>query len=136
MDTGLVRAREGASARGPRRAIPHSVPTRSLAVVMPGSTSHPPASRVTAFFPLLGLLKYGLALAALLAYLPFTTYRPMPLHGMLGNLFSELSPLSAFFAMLFALLTAWVVMIVTGLIVNGVELRFPRATRGRAYRTY
>jgi Patatin-like phospholipase len=100
------------------------------------STSQPPTSGITSFFRLLGLLKYGLVLSVALAYLPFTTYRPMPLHGMLGNLFSELRPLSAFSAMLFVLLAAWTVMIVTGLIVNGVEIRFPRSTAGRAYRTY
>ena len=94
------------------------------------------SSTVTSFFRLLGLLKYGLALSAVLAYLPFATYRGMPLHGMLGNLFSELTPLSAFFTMLFVFLAAWTVMIVTGLIVNGVEIRFPRSTPGRAYRTY
>ena len=99
-------------------------------------TSRPPTSGITSFFRLLGLLKYGLVLSAVLVYLPFTTYRPMPLHGLLGNLFSELRPLSAFSAMLFVLLAAWVVMIVTGLIVNGVEIRFPRSTPGRAYRTY
>src|SRR5262245_45769327 len=98
--------------------------------------SQPPTSGITSFFRLLGLLKYGLVLSAVLAYLPFTTYRPMPMHGILGNLFSELRPLSAFSAMLFVLLAAWVVMIVTGLIVNGVEIRFPRGTPGRAYRTY
>jgi Patatin-like phospholipase len=95
-----------------------------------------PTSGITSFFRLLGLLKYGLALSVVLAYLPFATYRGMPLHGMLGNLFSELMPLSAFFAMLFVFLAAWTVMIVTGLIVNGVEIRFPRSTLGRAYRTY
>ena len=77
-------------------------------------TSRPPTSGITSFFRLLGLLKYGLVLSAVLVYLPFTTYRPMPLHGLLGNLFSELRPLSAFSAMLFVLLAAWVVMIVTG----------------------
>jgi hypothetical protein len=82
------------------------------------STSQPPTSGITSFFRLLGLLKYGLVLSVALAYLPFTTYRPMPLHGMLGNLFSELRPLSAFSAMLFVLLAAWTVMIVTGLIVT------------------
>jgi hypothetical protein len=96
----------------------------------------PPRSGIVAFFRLLGLLKYGLALSVVLAYLPFATYRPMPLHGMLGNLFSELRPLSAFSAMLFVFLAAWTVMIVTGLVVNGVEMRYPRSTPGRAYRTY
>src|SRR5690242_13355057 len=96
----------------------------------------PPGSGIVSFFRLLGLLKYGLALSAVVTYLPFTTYRGMPLHGMLGNLFSELRPLSAFSAMLFVFLAAWTVMMVTGLIVNGVEIRFPRATAGRAYRTY
>jgi Patatin-like phospholipase len=99
-------------------------------------TSRPATSLITSFFRLLGLLKYGLVLSAVLVYLPFTTYRPMPLHGLLGNLFSELRPLSAFSAMLFVLFAAWVVMIVTGLIVNGVEIRFLRSTPGRAYRTY
>jgi len=98
--------------------------------------ARPLGSGIVPFFRLLGLLKYGLALSVVLAYLPFTTYRGMPLHGMLGNLFSELRPLSAFSAMLFVFLAAWTVMIVTGLIVNGVELRFPRSTEGRAYRTY
>ena len=77
-----------------------------------------PRSGITSFFSLLGLLKYGLALSAVLAYLPFTTYRGMPLHGMLGNLFSELTPLSACVAMLIVFLAAWTVLIVTGLIVN------------------
>ena len=95
-----------------------------------------PGAGIVAVFRLLGLLKYGLALSVVLAYLPFTTYRRMPLHGMLGNLFSELAPLSAFSAMLFVFLGAWTVMIVMGLIVNGVEMRFPRSTAGRAYRTY
>src|SRR5437667_101377 len=95
----------------------------------------PPRAGIVSFFRLLGLLKYGLALSVLLAYLPFTTYRIMPLHGMLGNLFSELRPLSAFSAMLFVFLAAWTAMIVTGLIVNGVEIRYPRSTANRAYRT-
>ena len=43
----------------------------------------PPRAGIVSFFRLLGLLKYGLALSVLLAYLPFTTYRIMPLHGML-----------------------------------------------------
>jgi len=92
--------------------------------------------KIGRFLRLVGMLKYGIALSALLAYLPFTTYPSMPLHGGLGNLFSELRPLSAFAAALFMFLTAWTVMIVTGLIVNGVELRFPRSTPGRAYRTF
>src|SRR5919198_3968472 len=96
----------------------------------------PPRAGIVSVFRLLGLLKYGLALSVVLAYLPFTTYRVMPLHGMLGNLFSELRPLSAFSAMLFVFLAAWTAMIVTGLIVNGVEMRYPRSTEGRAYRTY
>jgi len=95
----------------------------------------PPRAGIVSFFRLLGLLKYGLVLSVLLAYLPFTTYRIMPLHGMLGNLFSELRPLSAFSAMLFVFLAAWTAMIVTGLIVNGVEIRYPRSTANRAYRT-
>jgi hypothetical protein len=96
----------------------------------------PPRAGTVSFFRLLGLLKYGLLLSVVLAYLPFTTYRVMPLHGMLGNLFSELRPLSAFSAMLFVFLAAWTAMIVTGLIVNGVEIRYPRSTANRAYRTY
>jgi len=100
---------------------------------MPPQQTSPAIAR---FFRLVGILKYGIALAALLAYLPVTTYPSMPLHGVLGNLFSELRPGSAFAAALFVFLAAWTVMIVCGLIVNGVELRFPRSTPGRAYRTF
>jgi hypothetical protein len=92
--------------------------------------------KIGRFLRLVGMLKYGIALSALLAYLPFTTYPKMPLHGIFGNLFSEVRPLSAFSAALFVFLAAWTVMIVMGLIVNGIELRFPRSTPGRAYRTY
>lgn len=92
--------------------------------------------RIALAFRVLGTLKYGIALTALIVYLPFTTYRGMPMHGMLGNLFSELTPLSALVAALFVFLVAWTLMIVTGLIVNGVEVRFPRSSRGRGYRTY
>src|SRR5439155_1266398 len=71
----------------------------------------PPRAGIVSFFRLLGLLKYGLALSMLLAYLPFTTYRIMPRHGMLGNLFSVLRPLSAFSAMLFAFIVAYFLLI-------------------------
>jgi Patatin-like phospholipase len=94
------------------------------------------APAIAAFLTLLGLLKYGLVLSALLVYLPLTTYPNVPLHGLFGNLFSELSRLSVFSAAVFAFLAAWTVMIVEGLIVNGVELRFPASTPGRAYRTF
>ena len=96
----------------------------------------PRVAATAAFFTLLGLLKYGLVLAAILVYLPFTIYPRVPLHGMLGGLFTELSPLSAFWAAVFAFLTSWAVMIVEGLIVNGVELHFLGSTPGRGYRTF
>jgi hypothetical protein len=98
--------------------------------------SREPIGGIAKVFRLIGVLKYGVALALLLAYLPLATYEGMPLHGMLGNLFSELRPLSVFAAQLFVFLAAWTVMIVTGLIVNGIEIRFPHATAGRGYRTF
>lgn len=79
----------------------------------------PPTSRLAQVFALIGVLKYGIAVSALLVYLPLTTYRGVPLHGVLGNLFSELTPLSVFVAAVFVVLAAWTVMIVEGLIVGG-----------------
>ena len=53
------------------------------------SSRRPPG--IASFFTLVWLIKYGLALSAFLVYLPFTMYSGMPLRGMFGNLFSELS---------------------------------------------
>jgi hypothetical protein len=86
-------------------------------------------------FKLIGVLKYGLVLSVLLVYLPLTTFASVPGHDLFGNLFSELTPRSAFFTTVFVLLAAWTVMIVEGLIVNGIELLYPAGTSGRGYRT-
>jgi hypothetical protein len=96
----------------------------------------PLARTIALYLRVIGMLKYGIALSVLIVCLPFTTFEGVPLHGMLGNLFLELPPGSALVAAVFVFLVAWTVMIVIGLIVNGLELRFARSTRGRGYRTF
>jgi Patatin-like phospholipase len=96
----------------------------------------PLARTIALYLRVIGMLKYGIAFSVLVIYVPLTTFEGVPLHGMLGNLFSELSPSSALVAAVFVFLVAWTVMIVIGLIVNGVEIRFPRSTPARGYRTF
>jgi patatin-like phospholipase len=92
--------------------------------------------RIAAFFTLVGVLKYGLLFSALLVYLPLTTSPHVPLHDMLGNLFSELSPFGVFFAAVFVFLAAWAVMIVEGLAVKDVEMRAAGRTRSLESETF
>lgn len=99
-------------------------------------TPLPTVAGIAAFCRLLGVLKYGLVVAAILFYLPLIMYSRGSLRSLFGSLFLELSPPSAFAGAVVVFLTAWAVMIVEGLIVNGVELRFPGAEPRRAYRTF
>lgn len=83
-------------------------------------------NRVEKFFTLVGLLKYGIVLSLLLIYLPLTAvFTGAPGHDITGNLFVELPAVGVLTAMMFLLAVAWSIMFTEGLIVNGIESRFP-----------
>lgn len=77
-------------------------------------------------FTLVGLLKYGLILSAILIYLPFTVLYQVPGHDVTGNMFVELSGRGVFFGTIFLLATVWSLMFTEGLIINGHEYRFDK----------
>jgi hypothetical protein len=91
------------------------------------------ANQVQKIFMLVGLLKYGIVLSLLLIYLPltaldrvpFTKDYQLPGHDITGNMFVELPAVGVLIAMIFLLAVAWSIMFTEGLIVNGIESRFP-----------
>lgn len=89
---------------------------------------------VQKFFTLVGLLKYGIVMSAVLIYLPltaidrvpFTKDYQLPGHDITGNLFVELTAVGVLIALMFLLALAWSIMFTEGLIVNGSENRFDK----------
>lgn len=75
---------------------------------------------------LIGLLKYGIFFSALLIFLPLSAIKGVPLHGMLGGLFSGLSVWEILWASIAFVAAAWSVMFTEGLIVDGIEARWKR----------
>ena len=68
-----------------------------------------------------GLLRYGWFFSAFLVFLPLTAIDDVPLHGVLGGLFVDLTAWEIYFVTMAFLGLAWSLMFTEGLIVNGIE---------------
>jgi len=67
-----------------------------------------------------GLMKYGALFSAFLVFLPLTAIHDVPLHGILGGLFVDLTPWEIYFVSIALLGLAWSLMFTEGLIVNSI----------------
>lgn len=93
------------------------------------TATNPWRDRASRFFHGLGLLKYAIAVGALILLLPLSAYPSAPFHNMLGGIFRELTPANAFWFGLSAAAAAWGLMWVTALLVedlNGYQDQYGR----------